>query len=47
MAAKASLRDYQRELSARLQSAELGSTASKLALQVGEEGWLVDLVDAG
>src|SRR5438876_812310 len=47
MAAKASLRDYQRELSARLQSAELGSTASKLALQVGDEGWLVDLADAG
>ncbi|HXM84035.1 MAG TPA: chemotaxis protein CheW [Burkholderiales bacterium] len=47
MAAKASLRDYQRELSARLQSAEVGRTASKLALQVGEEGWLVDLLDAG
>jgi len=47
MATKASLRDYQRELSARLQSAELGSAASKLALQVGEEGWLVDLADAG
>ncbi|TMH95886.1 MAG: chemotaxis protein CheW, partial [Betaproteobacteria bacterium] len=47
MAVKASLRDYQRELSARLQSAEVGSNASKLALQVGEEGWLVDLADAG
>jgi twitching motility protein PilI len=47
MATKASLRDYQRELSARLQSAELGGTASKLALRVGEEGWLVDLADAG
>jgi twitching motility protein PilI len=47
MAAKASLREYQRELSARLQSAEVGHTASKLALQVGEEGWLVDLLDAG
>lgn len=47
MAAKISLRDYQRELSARLQSAGAGRVASKLGLQVGGERWLVDLTDAG
>lgn len=47
MAAKTSLRDYQRELAARLRSAEAGRTVSKLGLQVGEEAWLVDLADAG
>lgn len=47
MAAKASLRDYQRDLAERLRHAGVGSTASKLGLQVGDEAWLVDLVDAG
>ena len=47
MATKTSLRDYQRDLSARLQSAGAGRVASKLGLQVGGERWLVDLVDAG
>jgi twitching motility protein PilI len=47
MAAKLSLRDYQRELAERLRSAGVGRTASKLGLQVGGEAWLVDLVDAG
>ena len=45
--AKASLREYQRELAERLRSAEAGHSASKLGVQVGEQGWLVDLVDAG
>lgn len=47
MAAKTSLRDYQRELAARLQSAGAGHVASMLGLQVGAERWLVDLTDAG
>jgi twitching motility protein PilI len=47
VAARTSLRDYQRELAARLQGASLGRAASKLGLQVGNEAWLVDLVDAG
>ena len=47
MATKISLRDYQRDLSARLQSAGAGRAASKLGLQVGAERWLVDLTDAG
>jgi twitching motility protein PilI len=47
MAARTSLRDYQRELAARMQSAAAGGAASKLGLQVGAEAWLVDLVDAG
>jgi twitching motility protein PilI len=47
MAARTSLRDYQRELAARMQSATAGGAASKLGLQVGAEAWLVDLVDAG
>lgn len=43
-----SLREYQLALSERLQSAGAGAhVASKLGLQVGEEGWLVDLQDAG
>jgi twitching motility protein PilI len=42
-----SLREYQLALSERLQSAEAGArAASKLGLQVGEEGWLVDLKEA-
>lgn len=47
MATKVSLRDYQRDLAARLQSAGAGRAASKLGLQVGGERWLVDLTDAG
>jgi twitching motility protein PilI len=47
VAARTSLRDYQRELAARLQSAGRGGAATKLGLQVGAESWLVDLADAG
>lgn len=48
MAAKLSLRDYQLEFSARLQSAEKdGRAASKLGLEVGGAAWLVDLTEAG
>jgi twitching motility protein PilI len=47
MAAKTSLRDYQRELAERLRNAGSGRSASKLGLQVGDEAWLVDLADAG
>ena len=46
MAARISLRDYQRELAARLQSAASRHAASKLGLQVGAESWLVDLAEA-
>lgn len=47
MAARVSLRDYQRELAERLRGAQAGAmTASKLGLQVGEESWLADLADA-
>ena len=47
MAGRISLRDYQRELAARLRSAVSGGTVSKLGLQIGEESWLVDLADLG
>jgi twitching motility protein PilI len=47
MAEKLSLRDYQRDLAERLRAAETKSSSSKLALQVGGEGWLIDLADAG
>lgn len=47
MATRTSLRDYQRELAARLQSADAGRVVSKLGLQVAGERWLVDLTDAG
>ncbi len=47
MANRISLRDYQRELADRLQSAGAGRAASKLGLEVGGERWLVDLTDAG
>ena len=46
MAARTSLRDYQRELAERLKSAETGRFSSKLGLQVGGAGWLVDLQEA-
>jgi twitching motility protein PilI len=48
MAARTSLRDYQRELAERLRSAAGGGrAASKLGVQVGADAWLVDLADAG
>jgi twitching motility protein PilI len=47
MAEKLSLRDYQRDLAERLRAADGSRAASMLALQIGEEGWLVDLADAG
>jgi len=47
MAEKLSLRDYQRDLAERLRAASASRSSSMLALQVGDEGWLVDLTDAG
>ena len=48
MAAKLSLRDYQLELSGRLQRAETDDrAASKLGLEAGHAAWLVDLTEAG
>ena len=47
MAQRISLRDYQRELAARLRAADTARTASKLAVQAGAEGWLIDLMEAG
>jgi twitching motility protein PilI len=47
MAEKLSLRDYQRDLAERLKAAEKSHASSRLALQVGGEGWLIDLADAG
>jgi twitching motility protein PilI len=42
-----SLREYQLALSERLQNAGTGArVASKLGLQVGDDGWLVDLREA-
>jgi twitching motility protein PilI len=46
--AKASLREYQRDLAARLRSSAEGQrSVSKLGVQVGESSWLLDLTDAG
>jgi twitching motility protein PilI len=47
MAERTSLRDYQRELADRLRGAEAGRGSAMLALQIGGEGWLVDLGEAG
>ena len=47
MAESTSLQEYQRELSERLRSAAGGRSASKLGVRIGEENWLVELVDAG
>jgi len=47
MAERISLRDYQRDLAARLRAADSGRTSSKLAVQAGADGWLVDLMEAG
>jgi twitching motility protein PilI len=46
MAEKLSLRDYQRDLAERLRAAESAKSTSMLALQVADQGWLVDLGDA-
>jgi len=46
VATRTSLRDYQRELATRLQSASSDRAVTKLGLQVGAESWLVDLADA-
>ena len=46
--ARVSLRDYQLALSERLQSAHASArTSSKLGLRMGDEAWLVDLMEAG
>jgi twitching motility protein PilI len=42
-----SLRDYQRELAERLRQADSARSASKLGVQVGDQNWLIDLVEAG
>jgi len=47
MTGHTTLRDYQRNLSARLVNLETGQAASRLGLQVGSDRWLVDLADAG
>lgn len=46
MAERISLRDYQKQLAERLRSPEAGATASRLALQAGADGWLVELTEA-
>jgi twitching motility protein PilI len=46
MAQRISLRDYQMELAARLRAGQSAATASKLALQAGADGWLVELTEA-
>jgi twitching motility protein PilI len=47
MAARISLRDYQRELAERLRNAQVGAAVSMLGVQVDDEAWLVDLREAG
>jgi len=47
VATRTSLREYQRDLAARLQGAGSAQIASKLGVQVCGERWLVDLRDAG
>jgi twitching motility protein PilI len=46
-ATKTSLRDYQRQLSARLANQESRQAISKLGIRAGGSSWLVDLGDAG
>ena len=46
MAQRISLRDYQRELAERLRQADSARSASKLGVQVGDQNWLIDLVEA-
>src|SRR3954462_11370091 len=45
--ARASLREYQRELAERLRTEGSSASASKLGVQAGEAIWLVELTDAG
>jgi twitching motility protein PilI len=47
MAARLSLREYQRELAERLRDAASTQSASKLGVLLGGESWLVELADAG
>jgi twitching motility protein PilI len=47
MAARLSLREYQRELVERLRQAAHTQSASKLGVLLGGESWLVELADAG
>ena len=47
MAARTTLRDYQRDLAERLRNAQAGHSASMLGMQVDDEAWLVDLREAG
>lgn len=47
MAQRISLRDYQRELAERLRLADSARSASKLGVQAGAQGWLIDLAEAG
>ncbi|OAI50890.1 hypothetical protein AYO46_09145 [Betaproteobacteria bacterium SCGC AG-212-J23] len=47
MAERISLRDYQRDLAARLRAADTSRMSSKLAVQAGADGWLVDLMESG
>src|SRR5262245_12454170 len=47
MAERISLRDYQRDLAERLRASHAARSSSKLAVQAGEQGWLVDLTEAG
>ncbi len=44
---KTSLREYQRQLSARLANPEGRETISKLGIRSGGSSWLIDLADAG
>lgn len=45
--ARTSLRDYQRQLSARLANQEARQAISKLGVRAGGTSWLIDLADAG
>lgn len=45
--ARTPLRDYQRQLSARLASREARQAISRLGMRAGGASWLVDLSDAG
>ena len=47
MAARTSLKDYQRELAERFKSAQAGGVLSMLGVQIDDEAWLVDLREAG
>jgi twitching motility protein PilI len=47
MAARLSLHEYQRNLSARLVGAAGGQAVTKLGIRAGHSRWLIDLVDAG